>query len=358
MAEFDGGGSADGEAPDEDGGGGGRDAFVRDASEPACVCPNLPATCAPPALMSPVFTSLNDGATQEQLLDLITCATTSLELASYEITWPCVIDALLAKLARDPDIVINVVIDDDQCPRVAGVLDCDLARLDGQPRVAIVDDARSRYMHHKFVVADSSKVWVSSANFTRNSFCSEDNNSLVVGEPAIVAGYSAEFQRMFTAREFGPVSSRENISGGGVSLYISPESPVTSAPAWFDNIVAAVDTASTSIDFMIFSLTRFEIANAVIAAHRRGVTVRGVVAPLFRSELAVEAMLTAQVPLRIANVHSKTMIVDGRLVITGSPNWSENSWGNNEASLWVASASVAASYTAEADRVWAGAALP
>lgn len=308
--------------------------------------------------MSPVFTSLNDGATQQQLLDLITCATTSLELASYEVSWACVVDALLAKLARDPDIVISVVIDDDQCPRISGVLDCELSRLDGQPRVTIADDGRSRYMHHKFVIADSSQVWVSSANFTRSSFCSEDNNSLVVAEPAVVAGYSTEFRRMFTEREFGPVEPRGEISGGGVSLFISPETPVTSSPAWFDHLITAVDTASTSIDFMIFSLTRFEVANAVIAAQRRGVAVRGVVAPLFRSEAAVEAMLSAQVPLRVANVHSKTMIIDGAVVITGSPNWSENAWGNNEASLWVASASVAAAFTAEADRVWAGASLP
>jgi phosphatidylserine/phosphatidylglycerophosphate/cardiolipin synthase-like enzyme len=52
------------------------------------------------------------------------------------------------------------------------------------------------------------------------------------------------------------------------------------------------------------------------------------------------------------------MIVDGARVITGSPNWSENAWGNNEASLWIASATTAAAYTAEVDRVFAGASPP
>ncbi len=331
----------------------GRDARPMDASEPECVCPSLPATCTPANALQPKFGQ----PMLSELFQVIACAETSLHIAVYQNTWPCITDALLAKLAQDQDLTVELVIDDDQCPVVGGVRDCEWARLDGMPRVSLVDDARSRYMHHKFVVADGREAWVSSSNFTRSSFCSEENNALVVREPAIVAGYETEFQRM-SAQEFGPVAPRPEIMGGGLSLYFSPETPVGSGPEWFDELVQSVETASTSVDFMIFSLTRFEVSSAVTAAHRRGVRIRGLVAPQFRGEMVVETMLAAQVPIRIANVHSKVMIIDGARVATGSPNWSENAWGNNEASLWIESSSIAASYLREMDRIWATATLP
>lgn len=339
--------------PDRDAGvrdiGGGRDAAAPDAMEPECVCPTLPATCTPVTALDPKF----GPPMLDELLSVIACAESSLHIAVYETTWSCVVDALFAKLAADPDIVIELAIDDDQCPLVGGVRDCELQRLANTPRVSIVDDGRSRYMHHKYVIADGREVWISSSNFTRSSFCGDENNSMVIREPAIVTGYETEFQRMFGTQEFGPIAPRAAIEGGGLSLYFSPETPVGSGPRWFDDLVTAVDTASTSVDFMIFALTRFEVSNALVAAHQRGVAVRGLVAPEFRGEVVIDNLLMAQVPVRVARVHSKVMIIDGRVVATGSPNWSENSWGNNEASLWISDPGIAAIYSREMDRIWA-----
>jgi phosphatidylserine/phosphatidylglycerophosphate/cardiolipin synthase-like enzyme len=297
------------------------------------------------------------GALQQQLFAAIACADQSLRAAIYETSSSCVVDALLAKLAQDSDVAIQLLIDDDQCPRVNGVLDCELSRLDGHPRVSIADDARSRYMHHKFIIVVGRMVWIGSANMTRNSFCSENNNALVVDQPEIVAGYETEFQRMFTARELGPIA-RTPVTGGAYTLYFSPETPITSSPEWFEQIVHAIDTASTSVDSMIFALTRFEVGNAIANAHLRGVRVRGLIAPEYISDPVAESLLAAQVPVKVAPIHSKLLIVDEHLVVTGSPNWSQNSWENNEASLFIDSSTVAAQFKAEIDRVFPGALPP
>ncbi|MCK6552156.1 phospholipase D-like domain-containing protein, partial [Myxococcota bacterium] len=332
----------------------GDDAGAPDAG-PECVCPPVPTTCVLPEAGAPTFTP--EGDTLGQLFGALACADVSIHAAFYETTWECIVDAFEARLIADPDLVVQLVIDDDQCPSVNGGRVCALSRLEGDPRVTIVDDQRSRYMHHKFAVIDDRAVWVSSANNTRASFCSDHNNSLVVDEPGIVAGYEAEFQRMFTDRDFGP-AMRAPIEAGDYTLFFGPQSPLTAPPAWYTGLVQAIDTASVSVDFMVFALTRAEIPAALVAAQARGVTVRGLVDSQYAGDPAVRILTDAMVPVRVAEMHSKVLIVDGALVATGSPNWSSNAWENDEASLWIRSSTVAAAYTAELERIYQVASPP
>lgn len=359
------GGTGDGgmdSGPPPDGGtdaaaDGGTDAGM-DAG-PTCGCPVLPETCALPPSDSPVFAPApDDGPYPSQLLGLIACAETSLEAAIYETTSDCVVDALLAALDRTPALTLSLVIDDDQCPRdMGGTLACPVARLEAHDRVTVVDDSRSALMHHKFIVVDGERVWVSSGNFTEESFCQDFNNSLIVEQPEIVAGYEAQFTRHFTDGMFGPVPPADPITGGIYSLYFSPETPVDSPSRWFTDMIAAIDAATGSIDFMIFSLTRTEVSDALIRADMRGVTVRGVVSSRFRSEMAVQALIDAGIEVRVDSVHSKVMVVDD-MVVTGSANWSAASWNNDEDDLFIRDATIAGVYRTEVGRVFDGASPP
>ena len=45
---------------------------------------------------------------------------------------------------------MQLVYDDETCPRVAGTLMCPLARLDGHPRVSMTPDGRSGALMHHF----------------------------------------------------------------------------------------------------------------------------------------------------------------------------------------------------------------
>jgi phosphatidylserine/phosphatidylglycerophosphate/cardiolipin synthase-like enzyme len=295
---------------------------------------------------------------QQELLALIGCAQRRLSLAVYEVSWPCVVDALLARLEAAPDLEVRVLFDDERCPRQGGRLTCDLARLEGDPRVTIVDDGRSRYMHHKFVLADDARVWVSSANLTRESFCEDLNDALVVDEPAIVAAYAARFERLAVARDFGPSRTPEVFAAGGYTLRFSPESPVDRAPAWYRAILDAIGGATTSVDFMISSWTQLDVAEALVAAHERGVKVRGLVSELRTDDAPLARLLAAGVPVRMDEIHMKAVVVDGRWVAAGSPNWSANAWSNNEDSLHVESATVARAYVAELEALFPTARLP
>jgi phosphatidylserine/phosphatidylglycerophosphate/cardiolipin synthase-like enzyme len=337
-----------------------RDAGARDAGDddgPPCSCPDLPAACEAMPASTPIFSD-DRRAMQSALLDLFSCARERLQIASYELSWPCVVDALRARLTAEPGLVVELVIDDDRCPRVDGRLSCDLARLEGHPRVTIVDDARSRYMHHKFIVADGQRVWVSSANLTRNSFCGDLNDAIVVEEPAIVAAYAERFRRLFVDRAFGPQPPTGPAQGGDYAVRFSPETPIDSPAAWHQALGAAIRTASTSVDFMINAWTTPDLADAMIAAKARGVSVRGLVSLAWVDDAPARAAFAAGIALRKADVHSKVLIVDGRRVATGSPNWSVNAWANNEDSLWVESSTVARAYLDAFERLFAAGAPP
>jgi hypothetical protein len=346
----DGGNPSDGDADAE--------AEAEADAEVPCPCPVLPTACTAPAAGQPTFTPPNEDAVA-QLFDLLACATTSLHIAMYETDWDCIVNALLAKLDADTDITLEMVIDDDRCPRgTDGLLTCPLAAVEAHDRVTIRLDERSGLMHHKFVVADDSRLWVASANFTRWSFCTDWNNALVIDQPEIVAGYGAVFSRMFVDGRFGPQTPADPVVGGAYSVTFSPESPITSPARWFTDMVAAIGTATTTADVLISAWTRTEISDALVAAAGRGVTVRAVVDDMYVGDAPALALIAAGIPVRAGSAHSKQLILDGNLVVTGSPNWSENAWSNNENSLWIRDAGVATAYEADFERVWALAHVP
>jgi hypothetical protein len=356
----DGAAEADADA-DTDGDGDARtdaEAEAEADAEVPCPCPVLPTTCTPTAGDTPVFAPPND-ETLDQLFALLACATTSIRVAIYETDWDCLVDALLAKLAAAPGITLEMVIDDDRCPvGTDGLLTCPLSRLAGRTGVTIVPDNRSGLMHHKFALFDDTRLWVSSANFTRWSFCTDYNNSIVVDQAEIVARFGAVFRRLFVDGVFGPVAPEAPVTGGAYTVYFSPESPATLPARWFNDLVTEVGTATTTIDVLINAWTREEVSTALIAAHGRGVTVRAVVEDMYLADAPAQALITAGIPVRAESVHDKVMIIDGRLVLTGSANWSANAWSNNENSLWIDDDAVGAAYRAEFERVYATARIP
>lgn len=319
--------------------------------EPSCECPDLPITCTLPPLDTPLFTT--EETAQVALLDLLACAETSVQAALYEVEWSCIGDALYDKLARTPALEVQLVVDDDQCPRDAeGKLTCALRDLEADPRVTVVDDARSRYMHHKFWVLDDQWVWTGSTNMTRTSFCTEVNDAIVLDDPAIVGAYAERFDALFTDRSFGPVAHDAPMQSGPYTLHFGPQSPLTAAPSWHDALLSAIHGAQTSVRFSVFAFTREDVAAAVAAAHARGVDVQGILHHRYSNNSASQLMQTAGVPLKKASVHTKVLVVDTASVATGSPNWSSNAWANNEDSLWIDDANVARAYEVEFDGLW------
>ncbi len=136
-----------------------------------------------------------------------------------------------------------------------------------------------------------------------------------------------------------------------MEIHFTPEDNVT------PYIVERVKAAQTSITFMAFSFTSDPIGQAMLARAGQGVQVRGVV-----ERTGSEVSTSEYGPLRQAGLdvrpdgnrylmHHKVIVIDERVVIFGSFNYSANAEDNNENCLIVESHALARLFLAEYARV-------
>jgi phosphatidylserine/phosphatidylglycerophosphate/cardiolipin synthase-like enzyme len=290
------------------------------------------------------------GGMDEVLAASLAGARQSIDIAAYEFNLMPVADALVA--AHERGVAVRLVTDSDS------TADAGVRRLAGAG-IPLSEDRRDPLMHNKFIVIDGAQVWTGSMNFTITDAYRNDNNVVWLVSPPLAANYAAEFQEMFDG-QFGPSSPDETpnpritLDGTTIENYFSSEGEVDS------RLIELVGGATRSIDFMAFSFTSEPIYTALLERARAGVPVRGV----FEAQQAqgccpqaYEALRDAGLDVRLdGNIyrqHHKVIILDRQIVITGSYNFSAAAErSNDENSLVLHNAAIAAEYQAEFDRVW------
>ncbi|RKY59285.1 MAG: hypothetical protein DRP94_04000 [Candidatus Latescibacterota bacterium] len=128
-----------------------------------------------------------------------------------------------------------------------------------------------------------------------------------------------------------------------VEVYFSPDGGAQ------DAIVERIDSAESTIDVAMYALTNREIAWALVRAHERGVKVRvlldgdfdasckyskgtflsrhGVKVKLDRSHIVGGEVQ--------GHMHNKFAVIDGKVVITGSYNWTASAEHRNDENLLI-----------------------
>lgn len=288
----------------------------------------------------------------QRLIELIETARKRVWVAAFDLELENVAEALLQAYRRGIDV--RIVTDSDYLDEKGA------SRLLAKG-VAIVGDDREAFMHNKFVVLDEDILWTGSWNLTYNGTYRNDNNVVIVKSPALAENYSLEFDEMFTDHAFGPTSPPS---------VPYPDITLTSANArietFFESegnvrarLLKLIETSQDSIRFMAFVFTDDALADALIAAHERGVDVQGVLearnldlsgSDFDRFQAAGVTVLPDGNPYIM---HHKVMIFDETTVVTGSYNftWSAAN-SNDENILIIHSPDIAARYLAEFERVW------
>ncbi len=155
-----------------------------------------------------------------------------------------------------------------------------------------------------------------------------------------------------------PIALWATLSSGGATLeapkvmdatlqvYFSPSGGCTEA------VVEALGQAKTSVRVQAYSFTSAPIAQALVDAHKRGVLVEVLLDKSQRTEKysAADFLAHAGIPTRIdaqhAIAHSKVMIIDRAVVLTGSFNFTKAAETQNAENLLVIrSPALAAQYT-------------
>jgi phosphatidylserine/phosphatidylglycerophosphate/cardiolipin synthase-like enzyme len=138
-----------------------------------------------------------------------------------------------------------------------------------------------------------------------------------------------------------------------VGIYFTPPADVAAA------VIDVIDQSKSEVLVQAYGFTHNGIAQALVRAHTRGVTVKVLLDAKTDStnRYVTDLLVTQQIPLRLdaghAIAHNKVIVVDGELVITGSFNFTNSAQTRNAENLLVLkSTELADSYKANWQSHW------
>lgn len=293
--------------------------------------------------------------TEKYVYALIEKATSYIDAAFFDISDLEAAQALI--LAHKRGVAVRILTDTDNLrdkddptrPRLA----TERLRKAG---IALRDDQRGAFMHHKFIIVDGAAVWIGSMNLTTTSMYDHNNNGLIIRSRRVAANFQHEFNRLFVDGMFGgprvPVPHpTASIGHADVKVYFSPNGGTR------DAIIEAISGAKKRIRFMTFVFTEDSIAKAIIERHKDGVDVEGIFdSCLIDSRSQYYQLRSAGIRAwrdgNQALMHHKVMIIDDEIVITGSYNLTLNAESSNNESLVIMySHKLAAVYQEEYNRL-------
>ncbi len=276
--------------------------------------------------------------------------------------------------------------------------------------VPVIDDsedgsAGSGLMHAKFLVVDRKLVVTGSANFTPSCIHGDPddprtrgnvNHLLQIESPALADRFGAEFNRLWGDGPGGETDSQFGLNKqeGGVDTVMVGPTRVRllfaphrrSDPHNGLNLLAQVLAGSKRhLDMALFVFSAQNLADVVGQLKAKGVQIRLLADPGFANRPFSEVLdllglalpdrhckleagnhplaapLEGVATPRLAGgdkLHHKVAVIDNRTVITGSFNWSPSAaHQNDEVLMIIDSPQLAAHFSREIDRLWAGAEL-
>lgn len=302
------------------------------------------------------------GTVAEELVDLIAAAKESIDIAAFEFNLTPVAEALIG--AHQRGVAIRWITDDEHGLEADADDGRGQFKMMAQAGIPIHNDERRALMHHKFLIIDRKIVWTGSTNLTINDNFLNNNNAIVIFSNDLASIYTAQFEDMW-AGDFGsrspsdPVAQKLLIQGTPVQVLFSPEDNAISY------LIPIIQGAQESVRFMAFSYTHDGLTSAMLDRAANGVDVAGIFETRGSRTTysALGTLFCARLRVRQdgnpRTFHHKVIVVDERLLITGSLNFSDNAnEPNNENTLVIVDEALAAEYLKEFERRWSEAAAP
>jgi phosphatidylserine/phosphatidylglycerophosphate/cardiolipin synthase-like enzyme len=301
----------------------------------------------PASPLSPQATGGVDGP----LVTALDAARLSVDVAAYSISLNSVRNALLRAHSRG--VTVRIVMESTNMDR------SDVQRL-LEAGIPIVGDNRQGLMHNKFMVIDRSEAWLGSMNFTDSGAYDDNNHLMRIRSTKMAENYTKEFEEMFLQKSFGENVIPETphptltLDGMRVETYFSPDDGVL-------NVLAnLLNSAEESIYFLAFSFTSNDLGAIVRQKAEAGLTVAGVMdEEQIKSNQGTEfdPFRQAGLDVRIDGIdgqmHHKVFIVDGRIVVLGSYNFSRAAEERNDENIIIVyNSKIADQFMKEFQRVW------
>lgn len=262
--------------------------------------------------------------------------------------------------------------------------------------------AGSGLMHHKFIIVDNRFLMITSANFTLSdtsgdfsnlSSLGNANNLLKIDSLELANLFTQEFNIMWGDGPGGKPDSKFGLNKPRrkpekvtlIDNQITVNfSPISRTQPWINSsnglIGQTLEKASKTIDLALFVFSAQRLANILENRHNQNVEIRALIEPQFAYRSYSEGLdmmgfslsqkckyevdnrpwqnpiNTVGVPMLATGdlLHHKFAVIDQKIVITGSHNWSEAAnHGNDETLLVIENPTVAAHFQREFNRLYA-----
>ncbi len=289
-----------------------------------------------PRMESP---SLQKGNISTGIVDLLNSATGSIDAALYHLSWQPVIDALLNANTRG--VTVRIAADASNLNEFTVL---------SSAGISVTAVNTSKIMHNKFFIVDSQYVFTGSWNPTETGTLFNANDAIKIKSPQLATVFQAEFDQLF-ANIYGTKKTDNNaeivtVGSTTVEAYFAPKD------TGLTRLIQLIDGATTSIYLSLFYFTDNSIYDAILRARDRGVLVRGVFdyrgwRNAYSEADDVIAWGGGVVDANPGVNHHKFGVFDGKIVWTGSTNWSASGFsGNDENSVVIHDIGVASHYIA------------
>ena len=215
-------------------------------------------------------------------------------------------------------------------------------------------------MHNKFFIFDNARVWTGSANVSNSGTGGYNANAVVViNDERIAATYGEEFEQLWNRKASGCEKTRNGVesfdlANATVTTWFSPQDGTSRF-----GIKSLIARAESRINVAVFFLTSKFIAADLIAAHRRGVSVRVILdATAAKNGYSKHELLReAGIPVKVENwggkMHMKSASVDGSYLVAGSMNWTgAGEHSNDENTLIIRSDELSSQFDRYYDALW------
>lgn len=280
---------------------------------------------------------------EQVVIEAISAAQTSIDVAVHELNLPQVAQALTAK--HQAGVKVRVIMEDTYTRSLSQLSAGDVGGLNDRERrkyseyvqlvdsnqdgtlsaaevaqndafmllqaakVPLIDDTAngskgSDLMHHKFIVIDGQTLIVGSANLTLSDVHGDfanlqsqgnANHLLKITSPALAQIFTQEFNLMWgdgvggkTNSLFGvqkPYRSPQKITLAADSSLTVQFSPTSTRLPWEQSVNGLIgrnlSRATHSVDLMLFVFSDQKLSNVLETDHRKGVQVRALIDPGF-----------------------------------------------------------------------------
>lgn len=234
-----------------------------------------------------------------------------------------------------------------------------------------VHETGRQLMHDKFLVRDGQFVWTGSANFTDGGLKLQDNNCLIFASPELAKCYTTVFEDVLQGSLHRPPYSTFSCSSVTIGEATLTPFFAPHAGEGIEQVIIKALTPAQRVRVLAFLISDPGILGALSRFTDPNADIRGVYDPNGMNDVLrykqpgdplfwfLKDSRFIKAPSRPFNprreqdfMHNKVLIIDDRLVVTGSYNFSENAEANDENLMLIESSAVAAVYTSYFDTLY------